>query len=83
MEIELVEIRDFLAQRPPFDALPDERLNQLTKMLEIRYLRRERSFPPEDVTGNFLYIVRSGVIDLLDDKDNLMEKLDREFDVDE
>lgn len=76
MEIELVEIRDFLEQRSPFDALPDERLNLLSKMLEIRYLRRDRAFPPEDAVGNHLYIIRSGVIDLLDEKGNLIEKLD-------
>jgi len=76
MEIELVEIRDFLVQRPPFDELPDERLNLLTKMLEIRYLRRDRAFPPDNAMGNYLYIVRSGVIDLLDEKGHLIEKLD-------
>lgn len=76
MEIELVEIRDFLAQHPPFDALPDERLNLLTKSLEIRYLRRDRSFPPNDAAKNYLYIIRSGVIDLLDDDQRLIEKLD-------
>ncbi len=76
MEIELVEIRDFLAQRPPFDSLPDERLNLLPKSLEIRYLRRDSSFPPGDASNNYLYIIRSGVVDLLDDKNRVIEKLD-------
>ena len=75
MEIELIEIRDFLAQRHPFDALPDERLNLLPKMLEVRYLRRRREFPPKDAGGNYLYILRSGAVDLLDDQDHLIEKL--------
>ncbi|MGD8589890.1 MAG: putative nucleotidyltransferase substrate binding domain-containing protein [Chromatiales bacterium] len=76
MEIELVEIRDFLAQRPPFDALPEERLNQLPRMLEIRYLRRNREFPPVDAGDSYLYILRSGAVDLLDAQDHLIEKLD-------
>lgn len=76
MEIELVEIRDFLAQRPPFDSLPDEQLNMLTKALQIRYLRRGLKFPPEKMEGSYLYIVRSGLIDLLDDEGHLVEKLD-------
>jgi CBS domain-containing protein len=76
MEIELVEIRDFLAQRPPFDELPDERLDTLPRMLEIRYLRRGGEFPPVDTKKSYLYVVRSGIIDLLDDDDNLVEKLD-------
>ncbi|MES9972759.1 MAG: putative nucleotidyltransferase substrate binding domain-containing protein [Candidatus Thiodiazotropha sp.] len=75
MEIELVEIRDFLAQRPPFDALPEEQLNQLPKSLEIRYLRRGSLFPPADTTQGFIYILRSGAIELRDDEDNLVEKL--------
>jgi len=75
MEIELVEIRDFLARRPPFDALPEERLNLLPKLLEIRYLRRNREFPPEDAGGRYLYVLRSGAVDLLDDQGHLIEKL--------
>jgi CBS domain-containing protein len=75
MEIELVEIRDFLAQRPPFDALPEEQLNQLPKSLEIRYLRRGSLFPPSDTTKGYIYILRSGAIELLDEEDNMVEKL--------
>ena len=76
MEIELVEIRDFLARRPPFETLSEERLNQLPKMLEIRYLRRDREFPPQDAERNYLYILRSGAVDLRDDQGHLIEKLD-------
>lgn len=75
MEIELVEIRDFLAHRHPFDALPEERLNQLPKMLQIRYLRRGSAFPPNDTDGDYLYMVRSGAIELRDDKGKLHGKL--------
>ncbi|MCU7933034.1 MAG: CBS domain-containing protein [Candidatus Thiodiazotropha sp. (ex Codakia rugifera)] len=75
MEIELVEIRDFLAKRPPFDALPEEQLNQLPKSLEIRYLRRGNLFPPGDATQGYIYILRSGAIELRDEEDNLVEKL--------
>ena len=76
MEIELIEIRDFLARRPPFDALPNERLDQLPKALEVRYLRRDKPFPPADARNNYLPIIRSGVVDLLDDEGHLIEKLD-------
>jgi CBS domain-containing protein len=75
MEIELVEIRDFLAQRHPFDALPEERLNQLPESLQIRYLRRGSAFPPDDADGDYLYIVRSGAIELRDEKGKLHAKL--------
>jgi CBS domain-containing protein len=76
MEIELVEIRDFLARHPPFDVLPDERLNLLPKALEIRYLRRGSAFPPQDASKDYLYVIRSGLVDLLDDDQHLIEKLD-------
>jgi CBS domain-containing protein len=75
MEIELVEIRDFLAQRHPFDALSEERLNQLPESLQIRYLRRDSAFPPVDTDGDYLYIVRSGAIELRDEKGKLHAKL--------
>jgi CBS domain-containing protein len=75
MEIELVEIRDFLAQRPPFDMLPEEQLNELPKLLDIRYLRRTSAFPPIDAERSYLYILRSGAVELLDEEDNLVEKL--------
>lgn len=75
MEIELIEIRDFLAQRPPFDSLSEERLNELPDKLQIRYLRRGSQFPPEDVEGNYFYVVRSGAIVLLDENQQLLEKL--------
>jgi CBS domain-containing protein len=75
MEIELVEIRDFLAKRPPFDVLTEEQLNLLPKQLEIRYLRRGSHFPPAQASKSELYIVRSGAIELLDEDENLVEKL--------
>ncbi|MCU7797212.1 MAG: CBS domain-containing protein [Candidatus Thiodiazotropha sp. (ex Semelilucina semeliformis)] len=75
MEIELVEIRDFLAQRPPFDVLPEEQLNQLPKILDIRYLRRGSDFPPPESDQSYIYILRSGAVELLDEEDKLVEKL--------
>ncbi|MEJ2618813.1 MAG: putative nucleotidyltransferase substrate binding domain-containing protein [Candidatus Thiodiazotropha sp.] len=75
MEIELIEIRDFLAERPPFNTLTEDQLDLLPKQLEIRYLRRNKTFPPQEATKNQLYILRSGAVELLDDEDNLVEKL--------
>lgn len=75
MEIELIEIRDFLARRAPFDALPEELLNQLPESLSIRYLRRGTVFPPEDADDEYVYIVRSGAIKLCDREEIICEKL--------
>ena len=75
MDIELSEIRDFLAQHPPFDHLPPEALDPLVGEVSIRYLRRESSVPEPGVERNYLYLVRKGALAVLDEKGKLQEKL--------
>ena len=75
MEIELLEIRDFLAQHAPFDVLPGETLDALPRKLIVRYLRRGSRFPPPDSETAYLYILRSGAIEVRDHEDQLREKL--------
>jgi len=66
MEIELIEIREFLAAHHPFDALPAEALDRLPRMLSVRYLRRGTRLPPSDDTGGDLCIVRQGAVEVRD-----------------
>jgi CBS domain-containing protein len=75
MEIELIEIRDFLAERPPFDTLPGEALDGLPRQVQIRYLRRGSAFPPVDAEDSFLYVVRAGAIECRDREGELTGKL--------
>ena len=72
MEIELIEIRQFLEQHPPFSVLTEEQLNELPPDIEIRYLRRGTPFPPEE---GYIYVVRSGAIELRDPDGEVCEKL--------
>jgi len=72
MEVELIEIRQFLEQRNPFNYLSQELLDELPKDIEIRYLRRGSEFPPKQGS---LYVVRSGAIEIFDTKGDLCEKL--------
>ena len=72
MEVELVEIRQFLEKLTPFSYLTDELLDELPGKMEIRYLRRGSAFPPD---GNNLYVVRSGAIELHTTTGELCEKL--------
>jgi CBS domain-containing protein len=72
MEVELIEIRQFLERRNPFNYLSPEQLDELPKDIEIRYLRRGGAFPPRD---GFLYVVRSGAVEIFDDVGELCEKL--------
>ncbi len=75
MEIELIEIREFLAARHPFDALPDDALDRLPGMLSVRYLRRGTAVPPPEESGRDLYIVRQGAVETRDPGGNLLDKL--------
>jgi len=75
MEIELIEIRDFLAKHHPFDVLPRDVLDHLPKALSVRYLRRGTPFPPADADGRYVYVVRQGAVELRDAEGALAAKL--------
>lgn len=75
MEIELLEIRDFISQYPPFDVLDNYSLNAITNTLTIRYLRRGNSFPDLDNENNFLYVIRTGAIEFRNSENQLIDKL--------
>ena len=75
MEIELVEIRDFIAQYHPFELLEEELLNGLTENVEIRYIRRGKCFPPKGNTQHYVYIIRTGAIELRDTENQMINKI--------
>jgi CBS domain-containing protein len=75
MNVELQEIRDFIAGIPPFDRLPDEALNRMTHQLSIRYIRRGKAMPPDEAVEPSLYILRQGAVTLLSSEDNLVGML--------
>ncbi|MGD9000405.1 MAG: putative nucleotidyltransferase substrate binding domain-containing protein [Granulosicoccaceae bacterium] len=74
MDIELQEIRDFLAGCSPFASLPGDVLDTLPRKLQIRYLRRGSTFPPAE-EGAAAWIIRQGAVELRDAQNNLVEKL--------
>lgn len=75
MDVELIEIQEFLSSHPPFDLLPADVLGQLPKRLSIRYFRRGSVFPPADADAPYLYIVRRGAVELRDEQGDLLGKL--------
>lgn len=75
MDVELIEIRDFIASLHPFDLLPVEVLEHLPKQLSVRYFRRGTAFPPKDADQPYLYIIRRGAVDLRDERGELISKL--------
>lgn len=75
MDIELIEIRDFLAAHHPFDQLSRDTLETLPKKLELRYMRRgTRIFEP-DSENRYMYLVRSGAVEIRDPEDHLLSRL--------
>jgi len=75
MEIELIEIRDFIALYPPFDVLDENILNTLPKKLTIRYFRKGSSFPDLTLNNRNLYIIRTGAVELRNQQEQLVDKL--------
>ncbi|TVQ86621.1 MAG: cyclic nucleotide-binding/CBS domain-containing protein [Chromatiaceae bacterium] len=75
MEIELIEIQEFLASRPPFDQLPEEAMARLPGQLSVRYFRRGTPFPPPDAPAHCLYILRRGAVELRNRGGELVGKL--------
>ncbi len=75
MDVELIEIQEFLASRPPFDQLPQSVLERLPRLLSVRYFRRGKAFPPKDEDQPYLYILRRGAVELRDRQKELIGKL--------
>lgn len=75
MDIEFVEIRDFLAAHHPFDLLPVEALDGIVRSVQVRYLRKGTVvMAPGDGVG-FLYHIRTGAIETRDPEDQLLARL--------
>ena len=75
MDVELLEIRDFLASYHPFALLPAGVLDRLPKKLKVRYFRRGVAFPPKDPDQPYLYILRRGAVELCNPSGDLVSKL--------
>jgi CBS domain-containing protein len=74
LDVELSEVRDFLAQHHPFDTLPRAVLEALPAQLTIRYFRRGTPLIARGADNNHLYVVRSGAIEISDENGTLFER---------
>jgi CBS domain-containing protein len=76
MDVELSEVRDFLAQHAPFDALPPEVLAAIPRQCTLRYARRGAVVLEVGQQGDGLYVVRSGAVDVVEEDGALIERVD-------
>ncbi|MBF9000655.1 MULTISPECIES: DUF294 nucleotidyltransferase-like domain-containing protein [Vibrio] len=75
MEAELLEIKNFLSQYPPFNEMPEESLDEIASQIEIGYYREET---PIIHFGDYiedLYMIRSGTVELYRRKGELYNRL--------
>ncbi len=75
MDVELLEIRDFLAQQAPFDTLPKDVLDGLPRQCTLRYARRGTVVLDAGEEGAGLYVVRSGAVEVVDEAGGLIERV--------
>ncbi|HIP52564.1 MAG TPA: cyclic nucleotide-binding/CBS domain-containing protein [Chromatiales bacterium] len=71
MEIEQLEILDFLSHVPPLDKLDQKTLDAITRALEITYVRRGSNILEIGGTNEWLYLIRSGAVEVYDRDGNL------------
>ncbi len=74
LDVELAEIREFLADHPPFDGLPGAVLDAIPSRLSIGYHRRGRVVLTQGSTPDELLVVRSGAVELRDAHGDLVER---------
>ena len=74
MDVELAEVRDFLAAHPPFAELPARVLDGLPSRLHVRYFRRGATVIELGAPNNSLFILRSGAVDIYRDGVELVER---------
>ncbi|OXX73467.1 cyclic nucleotide-binding protein [Vibrio sp. V19_P1S1T109] len=75
MEAELIEIKNFLAQYPPFNELPEETLIEVTQSVEISYFRQDTPIIHFGDHIQDLYLIRSGVVEVYRRKGELYNRL--------
>nr|CRH04854.1 Conserved protein of unknown function. Containing IMP dehydrogenase domain [Candidatus Magnetococcus massalia] len=76
MDIELLQIRDFLIQYHPFDLLPTEVMDEIPGKLEIRYARRNTEILKPGVANRWLHIIRTGAVETRTSDGQLLAHLD-------
>ncbi|MBB1056505.1 cyclic nucleotide-binding domain-containing protein, partial [Dietzia sp. B19] len=66
MDVELAEVRDFLARCAPFDELPGDQLDRIPARLSQRYHRRGTVILDAGARNDTLHIIRSGAVEVCD-----------------
>lgn len=72
---ELTEIVNFVGKHAPFHQLDKAVLEQVVRQLEVIYVRRGRVVLALGAENTYLYVIRSGAVELRDSDDSLIARL--------
>ncbi len=75
MQIEQLEILDFLRAHPPFDALPDEVLQRVAAAVDVRYYKAGEAIVEFGQVAEFWHVVRSGAVEVFRRNGTLYNRL--------
>jgi len=75
MQAELLEIRQHMAQYPPFEQLSDDLLDELAGQVEVGYFQAETDIYRHGDAVDYLHYIRSGAIDLYRRNGDLYNRL--------
>ncbi|MGQ5485036.1 cyclic nucleotide-binding/CBS domain-containing protein [Photobacterium damselae subsp. piscicida] len=76
MEVEQIEVLNFISQYPPFDDLPEERLKEIALNVEISYYRAGSTIVNFGDAIHDLFMVRSGTVEIYRRKGELYNRID-------
>ncbi|MGF1757020.1 DUF294 nucleotidyltransferase-like domain-containing protein [Photobacterium sagamiensis] len=76
MEAEQLEILNFINQFPPFDKLPEEKLQQVALQVEVAYYRADTIIFNLGDEIHDLFLIRSGVVEIYRRKGELYNRID-------
>ncbi|RLA09042.1 MAG: cyclic nucleotide-binding/CBS domain-containing protein [Gammaproteobacteria bacterium] len=76
MEIEQIEIIDYIKSCPPLDKLSTDALHIVAKSLKIEYARRGEIILKSGQTNETVYLLRTGAVEVLDSDGKLYSHFD-------
>ncbi|RBP85296.1 cyclic nucleotide-binding/CBS domain-containing protein [Marinomonas rhizomae] len=76
MDVELTEILEALCQHAPFNEIADDpQLNDMSKEIEIQYVRAGEWVIAPSSLNNTLFFIRSGAIEVLSKEEKLIRRM--------
>ena len=75
MQIEQLEVVDFLRMHPPFDTLPDKDIERLATAIDVRYYKAGEQIVEFDQASEFWHLVRSGSVEIFRHNGTLYNRL--------